>query len=191
MWQLLKPTNGSYSHSNYYYYFCYYFLTIHLKFAQNISRRQKHMRLLLKWLRRLTKMPLAVKIWTHSRRGGKKKPIKQKPFPEYLTKSVSEETVIAFWHTLLNFTFRVCLCVCAHAHKRLIAQSCPTLCDFTDCSLPGSSIHGILQERILEGVAILFSRGSSPPRDQTHVSYTAGRFFTFWATREAIPWSRI
>ena len=54
-----------------------------------------------------------------------------------------------------------------------------------DCSLPGSSVHGIFQTRILEWVAISFSRGSSPPRDQTWVSRTAGRLFTFWATKEA------
>ena len=47
-----------------------------------------------------------------------------------------------------------------------------------DCSPPGSSIHGILQARILEWVTILFSRGSSRPRDQTCVSYIVGRFFT-------------
>ena len=46
-------------------------------------------------------------------------------------------------------------------------QSCPVLCDLMDCSLPGSSVHGILQARILEWVAMLFSRGSSRPRDQT------------------------
>ena len=51
-----------------------------------------------------------------------------------------------------------------------VAQSCPTLCDPVDCSPPGSSIHGILQARILEWVAISFSRGSSRPRDGTHVS---------------------
>ena len=50
-----------------------------------------------------------------------------------------------------------------------ITQLCPTLCDPTDCSLPGSSVHGILQARILEGVAISFSRGSSRPRDRTQV----------------------
>ena len=54
-----------------------------------------------------------------------------------------------------------------------------------DYRLPGSSFHGILQVRILEWVAILFSRGSSQPRDGTWVSYIAGRFFTVWATREA------
>ena len=60
------------------------------------------------------------------------------------------------------------------------AQSCLTLCDPMDCSLPGSSIHRIFQARILEWVAISFSRGSSRPSDQTWVSCTAGRFFTKW-----------
>ena len=49
---------------------------------------------------------------------------------------------------------------------------------------PGSSVHGILQGRILERVATLFSRGSSQPRDQTWVFCISGRFFTIWATRE-------
>ena len=53
-----------------------------------------------------------------------------------------------------------------------------------DCSPPGSSIHGILQGRILEWVAISFSRGSSQPRDRTQVSCIAGRRFNLWATRE-------
>ena len=65
-----------------------------------------------------------------------------------------------------------------------VAQSCLTLCDPKDCSPPGSSIHGIFQTRILEWVAISFSRGSSQPRDQTQVSHTAGRLFTIWTTRE-------
>ena len=60
-----------------------------------------------------------------------------------------------------------------------------TLVDPMDCSPPDSSVHGILQSRILEWVAILFSRGSSQPRDWTEVSTIAGRFFTDWATREA------
>ena len=54
-----------------------------------------------------------------------------------------------------------------------------------DCRLPGSSVHGILQARILEWVAILFSRGSSWPRHQTWVSCIASRFFTVWAIKEA------
>ena len=90
-----------------------------------------------------------------------------------------------------------------------------------DCSLPGSSVygvfqarvlgwvaisfsrkkwkwklhltlvHGVLQARILEWVAIPFSRGPSQPRNRTQVSHSACRFFTSWATREALPWNNI
>ena len=66
-----------------------------------------------------------------------------------------------------------------------VAQSCPTLCDPMDGSLPGSAGHGIFQARILEWAAISFSRRSSQTRDRTRVSYTADRRFTVWATREA------
>ena len=66
-----------------------------------------------------------------------------------------------------------------------VAQSCLTLCDLMDCSLPGSSLHRILQARVLEGVAISFFRGSSWPRDRTWVSRIPGRCFNLWATREA------
>ena len=55
-----------------------------------------------------------------------------------------------------------------------------------DCIPPGSSVHGILQARILEWVAISFSRGSSRPRDGTQVSYIADEFFAILATREAL-----
>ena len=68
----------------------------------------------------------------------------------------------------------VCVCVC-------VAQLCTTLChpmDCIDCSLSGSSVCRILQARILEQIAISFSRGSSQPRDRTRVSCMAGRFFT-------------
>ena len=51
--------------------------------------------------------------------------------------------------------------------KVLVTQSCPTLCDSMDCSLPVSTVHGILQARILEWVAMPSSRGSPRPRDQT------------------------
>ena len=97
-----------------------------------------------------------------------------------------------------NFTF----CYCFHTtraelrsynrdHRALsewvseVAQSCPTLCDPMDCNLPGSSLHGILQARVLEWVAISFSRGSSRPRDRTRVSCIPGRCFNLWATGEA------
>ena len=60
----------------------------------------------------------------------------------------------------------------------LVAKLCPTLCNPMDCSPPGSSVHGILQERTLEWVAISSSRRSSRPRDQTCISCVAGGFFT-------------
>ena len=66
----------------------------------------------------------------------------------------------------------------------LVTQSSPTLCDSMVCSAPGSSVHGILQERIVEWVAISISRGSFWPRNLTQVSRTAGRLFTGLVTRE-------
>ena len=59
-----------------------------------------------------------------------------------------------------------------------VTQLCPTLCDHMDCSLPGSSAHGIFQARILQWVAIPFFRVSSQPRDRTQASHIAGGFFT-------------
>ena len=65
-----------------------------------------------------------------------------------------------------------------------VTQSCPTLCDPMDCSLSGSSVHGVFQARVLKWIAISFSRWSSWPRNRTLVSHIAGRRFTIWATRE-------
>ena len=65
-----------------------------------------------------------------------------------------------------------------------VTQLCPTLCSPVDCSLPGCS--WILQARILEWVVIFFSRASSQPKDWTWVSCVVDRFFTVWATREAL-----
>ena len=79
-------------------------------------------------------------------------------------------------------------------HACLVTQSCPTLCNSMDCSPPGSSVHGILQARILKWVAIPSSRGSSQPRDQTHLSHiswspaSAGRFFATGATWDFVIW---
>ena len=67
--------------------------------------------------------------------------------------------------------------VVAQGGVMLIVQSCPTLCNLTDCSPLGSSVHGLLQARILECVAISSSRGSSRPRDRTRASFIASRFF--------------
>ena len=61
----------------------------------------------------------------------------------------------------------------ARALSCKLLQLCPTLCKPMDCSLPGSSVQGILQARILERVAMASSRGSSQPRDQTHISYAS------------------
>ena len=66
----------------------------------------------------------------------------------------------------------------SHQGKVKVSQSCPTLCDATDCSLLGSPVHGILQAKILEWVAFSFFRGSSQPRFQIQVSFIAGGFFT-------------
>ena len=60
-----------------------------------------------------------------------------------------------------------------------------TLCDPMDCSLPDSSVHEILQARILERVAMPSSKGSFQSRNRTQVSHNAGRFFIIWATRVA------
>ena len=68
--------------------------------------------------------------------------------------------------------------------ERKCAQSCLTLCDPMDCSLPGSSVHGIFQALVLEWIAVSFSRGSSRPGDWTRVSRIVDRHFTVWATRE-------
>ena len=99
----------------------------------------------------------------------------------------------------MSYLFLITVCCihqCIHIENKIIkkiiclwswsiTQSCPTLFDPMDCNLPGSSDHGISQARILEWVAVPFSRGSYQPRDQTQVSLIAGRFFTVWATREA------
>ena len=75
---------------------------------------------------------------------------------------------------------------CCNGHCGcVVTQSCPTLFDPMDCNLPGSLVHGISQARILEWFAISFSKGSSWPRDWTHVSYVGGRVLYHWATREA------
>ena len=73
--------------------------------------------------------------------------------------------------------------------KVLVIQSCPIIGDRMNCSLPNSSVHGVLQARILEWVAVSSSRGSSPPRDWTCISYIsciAGGFFT--AEPSEKPW---
>ena len=91
----------------------------------------------------------------------------------------------ALFHTLGSLAVFLC-----DVKWSEVAQWCPTLCNPMDYSLLGSSVHGIFQARVLEWVAISFSRGSSWPRDRTQVSHTVGRRYTIWATREVLPlWS--
>ena len=81
----------------------------------------------------------------------------------------------------------LCLFFCVHAcdeSESEVAQSCPTHCDPMDCSLPGSSVHGIFQARVLEWVSISFFKGSFRPRDWNWISHIVGRCFTVWVTRE-------
>ena len=87
---------------------------------------------------------------------------------------------VNFYCTVEWLSYTFCCCCCW-----LVTQSCPILCSPTDCNPPGSSVHGILQARILEWVTIPFSRGSSRPRNQTQVSCITGRRFTVWASRGA------
>ena len=68
--------------------------------------------------------------------------------------------------------------------KVLVIQLCASLCNPMDCSPPGVSVHEISQVRMLEWVAISFSRGYSRPREWTCIFCIAGRFITVWATRE-------
>ena len=69
----------------------------------------------------------------------------------------------------------------------LITLLCLTLCDPIDWGSPGFSVHGIFQARILEWVAISFSRRSSLPRDQTQASCIADTLFPVWASKEVLP----
>ena len=77
----------------------------------------------------------------------------------------------------------MCVCVCV-----LVAQSCLTLCGLMDCNLPGSSVHGIFQARILEWVAILFSRRSSRPGIKPENPALAGGFFTTKPPEKPLMW---
>ena len=98
------------------------------------------------------------------------------PFCECVDQNVKIQILVILSSSfIVGFQISV-VHVCAES-----LRSCPTLCEPMDCSLPGSSIHGVSQERIQERFAPSFSRESSQPRDWTHTSYgscIAGRFFT-------------
>ena len=76
--------------------------------------------------------------------------------------------LLTFKHVYMKKSMYICLCL----HDKSL-QFCPTLCDPMGCILPVSSVHGIFQTRIVESVAISFSRVSFPPRNQTSVSYVS------------------
>ena len=89
--------------------------------------------------------------------------------PYVITKRKS--TCFGKWIMKIKIQLREPLTFCSVCMLRAeLLQSCLTLCDSMDCSPPGSSVHGILQVRILEWVAVRSSRGSSPPRDWTCIS---------------------
>ena len=94
-----------------------------------------------------------------------------KPFLTTLSKMT-----LAFTHSLtcssslLYLSLQHLLCACMHAKS---LQQCLTLCDLMDCGLPDSSVHELLQERILEWLAMPSSRGSSQPSHQTCISYVS------------------
>ena len=91
-------------------------------------------------------------------------------------------------HIILYNTKKWKKCCWVKLTKSLVseaAQSCLTPCNSMGCSLPCSSIHGVFHARVLEWVAISFSRGSSPHRGGTWISRIVGRRFTIWATRES------
>ena len=95
-------------------------------------------------------------------------------------KWLSSSSSSHFANTLFASSSRLCvLSVCSVTH------SCPTLCNPMDCSPLGSNVHWILQARILEWQAISFSRGSSQPRDLTHVSCIDRQVLYYWVTWEA------
>ena len=93
-------------------------------------------------------------------------------------------SVICTMYMYHVYVYVPCICICtmlSHFSRVQLIATLWTVAHQAPLSM------GILQARILEWVAMPYSRGSSQPRDQTHVSCIAGRFFTIWATREALP----
>ena len=127
-----------------------------------------------KYVSAILVLVLLFRAWYNSCcRGGNLKP------------SYSGELLHQFENCCSSHCCNSCVYVCVYVCV-LIAQSCLALCNPTDCSPPGFSVHGILQARILEWVAIPFPRGSSLPGNQSQVSLLTGRSFNIWPTREAL-----
>ena len=112
-----------------------------------------------------------------------KQPLKKKSFFFFFFKCWLFSDSQSFLVRLqLEMPLWVRLCVSS------VAQSCLTLCNVMDYSLQVSSVHGILQARTLEWVAISFSRVSSWPKDWTLISYIGRQILYHWATWEALWW---
>ena len=96
---------------------------------------------------------------------------------------ISQEAGQVVWYSYLLKNFPQFIVI------HTVTQSCPTLWGPTDCSPPDSSLHGILQARILEWVALPSFRGSSQTRGWTQVTGIADRFFTIWdTTSQSVQW---
>ena len=102
--------------------------------------------------------------------------------PSYLLASLWAQDISTCCSQSLECSWVLAVC--------LVAQSCLTLGDPMDCSPQGSSVHGILQARILEWVAISFSRASSQPRNRTQASCIIGRFF-YQLSRKGDKWRQL
>ena len=141
--------------------------------------------------------------------GGLEWPEGGKCYPFYFTNCFRKQTSLALailvspqqeLFSILSVIKEMIDILACRKVKVLGTHSCLTLCNPMDRSPPGSSVHGMLQARTLECVAISSSKGSSQPRDQTQVSSTAGRCFTIWAflyhlshlgrERKIKPWPR-
>ena len=129
--------------------------------------RSEHNQLLLRLLKKLLKLSLSLQMQWRS----------------FLNSSLQLKSPFNSIYSFLNATdssgslwaYRLVVCVCACPAASLQSAA---LCTSIDCSPPGSTVHRIVQARILEWVAITFSRRSSQPRDRTWDSCIAGRFFT-------------
>ena len=86
--------------------------------------------------------------------------------------------LVELWDLKEIMNVKLYLGQCLRLDCVLVTRSCPTLCDHMDYSPPDSSVHGLLKAKLLEWVAMLFSRGSSQSKVQSQVSCIAGRFFT-------------
>ena len=136
--------------------------------------------------------PIHVEVWQKTTKFYKAIILQQKNYNKKKNRTTNSTSGYIFKENKITIlkTYLYSQVHCSTIHdnqdvKVLITQSCPTLCNPVDSSPPGSSVHEFPQARILEWVAISFSRGSSQLRDLTQVFCVAGKFFTIWAAREA------